>query len=109
MKRVSFSSKLIRAVQASLAGVCLLAVGDASARALVDLDFSVMTGNTVQVVFTFDEAAAEPRTFTIDHRICWSSELNRSPQLASSRRPLLLVRSFSWRGIFLAHRCCPGR
>ncbi len=25
-----------------------------------------MTGNTVQVVFTFDEAAVEPRTFTID-------------------------------------------
>ena len=36
MKRVSFSSKLIRAVQASLAGVCLLAVGDASARALLE-------------------------------------------------------------------------
>jgi type IV pilus assembly protein PilQ len=25
-----------------------------------------MTGNTVQIVFTFDEAAVEPRTFTID-------------------------------------------
>jgi type IV pilus assembly protein PilQ len=44
----------------------MLAFGDASARALVGLDYSVMTGNTVQVVFTFDEAAVAPRTFTID-------------------------------------------
>ncbi|MGD8841178.1 MAG: AMIN domain-containing protein, partial [Gammaproteobacteria bacterium] len=49
-----------------MAIVCLLAFGDASARALVGLDYSVMTGNTVQVVFTFDEAAIAPRTFTID-------------------------------------------
>jgi type IV pilus assembly protein PilQ len=49
-----------------MAAICLLALGDASARALVGLDYSVMTGNTVQVVFTFDEAAVAPRTFTID-------------------------------------------
>ena len=35
-------------------------------RALIGLDYSVMTGNTVQIVFTFDEAAPAPRTFTID-------------------------------------------
>jgi type IV pilus assembly protein PilQ len=49
-----------------MAGICLLAFGDAAARALVGLDYSVMTGNTVQIVFTFDETAVEPRSFTID-------------------------------------------
>jgi type IV pilus assembly protein PilQ len=49
-----------------MAAACLLALGDASARALVGLDYSVMTGNTVQVVFTFDGPAVAPRTFTID-------------------------------------------
>jgi type IV pilus assembly protein PilQ len=58
--------KLTRLLKASLAGICLLAFGDVSARALIGLDYSVMTGNTVQVVFTFDEAAVAPRTFTID-------------------------------------------
>ena len=58
--------KLTGILRASMAGICLLAFGDASARALVGLDYSVMTGNTVQVVFTFDETAVEPRTFTID-------------------------------------------
>ncbi|MCP4876976.1 MAG: type IV pilus secretin PilQ [Gammaproteobacteria bacterium] len=58
--------KLTRLLKASVAGICLLAFGDASARALVGLDYSVMTGNTVQVVFTFDESAVAPRTFTID-------------------------------------------
>ena len=62
----STTMKLSRLLRASLASLCLLAFGDASARALVGLDYSVMTGNTVQVVFTFDEAAVEPRTFTID-------------------------------------------
>ena len=66
MNRVSFSSKVIRLARVWLAGMCLLAFGDASARALIDLDYSVMTGNTVQVVFTFDEPASAPRAFTID-------------------------------------------
>ncbi|MCH7882113.1 MAG: type IV pilus secretin PilQ [Proteobacteria bacterium] len=52
----------------SLAGICLLVSGfsNAIARELIGLDYSVMTGNTVQLVFTFDQAAIEPRTFTID-------------------------------------------
>jgi type IV pilus assembly protein PilQ len=57
---------ITRIFKASLAALCLLAFGDASARALIGLDYSVMTGNTVQVVFTFDETAVAPRTFTID-------------------------------------------
>jgi len=66
MNSVSNKTKLSRLLKASLAGICLLAFGDVSARALIGLDYSVMTGNTVQVVFTFDEAAVAPRTFTID-------------------------------------------
>jgi type IV pilus assembly protein PilQ len=58
--------KLTQLLKASLAGICLLAFGDVSARALVGLDYSVMTGNTVQIVFTFDDTAVAPRTFTID-------------------------------------------
>ena len=66
MKSVSNKMKLTQILKASLAGMCILAFGDASARALVGLDYSVMTGNTVQIVFTFDEPAVAPRTFTID-------------------------------------------
>ena len=66
MNHVSNKMKLTRLLKASLAGICLLAFGDVSARALIGLDYSVMTGNTVQVVFTFDETAVAPRTFTID-------------------------------------------
>ena len=66
MNSVSISVKITRIFQASLASLCLLMFSDVSARALIGLDYSVMTGNTVQVVFTFDEPAAEPRTFTID-------------------------------------------
>ena len=66
MNSVTTRKKMSGIVSASLAAICLLAFADASARALVGLDYSVMTGNTVQVVFTFDEAAVEPRTFTID-------------------------------------------
>ena len=36
------------------------------ARELIGLDYSVMTGSAVQLVFTFDEEAPEPRSFTID-------------------------------------------
>lgn len=52
----------------SLTGLCLLSFvpGNAIARELVGLDYSVMTGNTIQLVFTFNEPAIEPRTFTID-------------------------------------------
>ena len=66
MNSVSSKMKITRTLKASLAAMCLFAFGDASARALVGLDYSVMTGNTVQVVFTFDEPAVAPRTFTID-------------------------------------------
>ena len=55
-------------IKKSLAGVCLLALGlgNVIAKELIGLDYSVMTGNAVQLVFTFNEAATEPRTFTID-------------------------------------------
>ncbi len=46
--------------------VLLFTLGSAQARNLVGLDYSVMTGNAVQLVFTFDEDAIEPRAFTID-------------------------------------------
>jgi len=66
MNSVSNKINITRIIRASLAAICLLAFGDAAARALVGLDYSVMTGNTVQVVFTFDDTAVAPRTFTID-------------------------------------------
>ena len=66
MNSVSNRLKLTGLIRASLMGICLLAFGDASARALIGLDYSVMSGNTVQVVFTFDDTAIAPRTFTID-------------------------------------------
>jgi len=66
MKSVTTRKKSTGLLSASLAAICLLAFADAGARALVGLDYSVMAGNTVQVVFTFDDTAVEPRTFTID-------------------------------------------
>ncbi|MCP4331369.1 MAG: type IV pilus secretin PilQ [Gammaproteobacteria bacterium] len=66
MNSVSTRKKMTAFLNAALAGICLLAFGEAGARALIGLDYSVMTGNTVQIVFTFDEKAVEPRTFTID-------------------------------------------
>jgi len=66
MKSVSSKMNIRGLLKASLAGFFLLAFGDVSARALIGLDYSVMTGNTVQVVFTFDDTAVAPRTFTID-------------------------------------------
>jgi len=66
MNSVSTRKKMTGFLNAALAGICLLAFGEAGARALVGLDYSVMIGNTIQIVFTFDEAAVEPRTFTID-------------------------------------------
>ncbi len=44
----------------------LFNLGSAQARELIGLDYSVMTGNAVQLVFTFDEEAIEPRSFTIE-------------------------------------------
>ncbi len=66
MRNGKIAMKLGKLLKLSLAATCLLGFGEASARALVGLDYSVMTGNTLQIVFTFDEAASEPRTFTID-------------------------------------------
>jgi len=59
---------LTRILKASLTGLCLLGLvfNTAIARELIGLDYSVMTGNAVQLVFTFDEDAVEPRAFTID-------------------------------------------
>ena len=60
--------KISTLVKISLAGLCLLGLSfnPVIARELIGLDYSVMTGNTVQLVFTFDEDAIEPRAFTID-------------------------------------------
>ncbi|MCP4076123.1 MAG: type IV pilus secretin PilQ [Gammaproteobacteria bacterium] len=44
----------------------LLQLGQAQARELIGMDYSVMSGNAVQLIFTFNEDAVEPRSFTID-------------------------------------------
>lgn len=44
----------------------LFQIGQVQARDLIGLDYSVMSGNAVQLVFTFDEDAIEPRSFTIN-------------------------------------------
>lgn len=44
----------------------LFNLGSVQARELIGLDYSVMTGNAVQLVFTFNEDAIEPRSFTIE-------------------------------------------
>ncbi len=49
-----------------LALVVVFNLGVAQARDLIGLDYSVMTGNAVQLVFTFSEPAIEPRSFTIE-------------------------------------------
>ena len=62
-------SKLMKASNLTkifLSLVVLLQPGLSQARELIGLDYSVMTGNAVQLVFTFDQEAAEPRSFTID-------------------------------------------
>jgi hypothetical protein len=63
---------ITRILKTSLAGLCLLGLGinNVIARELIGLDYSVMTGNAVQLVFTFDEEAVEPRAFTIDEPNC---------------------------------------
>ena len=63
------SFKLLKTVKIPkllFALVILFNLSQVEARNLVGLDYSVMTGNAVQLVFTFDEAAVEPRSFTID-------------------------------------------
>ena len=45
--------------------VALAFFGQAQARELIGLDYSVMTGNAIQLVFTFDSEAIEPRSFSI--------------------------------------------
>ncbi|MCK4710225.1 MAG: AMIN domain-containing protein, partial [Gammaproteobacteria bacterium] len=44
----------------------LFQLGQVQARDLIGLDYSVMSGNAVQLVFTFNEDAVEPRSFTIN-------------------------------------------
>ncbi len=57
-----------RVLKVSIVGIILLSLGTNSviAKSLIGLDYSVLTGNVVQLVFTFDEDAIEPRTFTTD-------------------------------------------
>ncbi|MFT5664982.1 MAG: type IV pilus assembly protein PilQ, partial [Gammaproteobacteria bacterium] len=68
MKSITNIAIMNRALKTSLVGIILLTLGinSAIAKNLIGLDYSVLTGNAVQLVFTFDEAASEPRTFTID-------------------------------------------
>jgi type IV pilus assembly protein PilQ len=68
MYKLKMNFFLKRLFKTSLAGLCLLGLGlnSSVARELIGLDYSVLTGNTVQLVFTFDQPPVEPRTFTID-------------------------------------------
>ncbi len=68
MNMLIIKHMLTRIFKTSLAGLCLLGLvfNTAIARELIGLDYSVMTGNAVQLVFTFDEDAVAPRAFTID-------------------------------------------
>ncbi|MCP3687701.1 MAG: type IV pilus secretin PilQ [Gammaproteobacteria bacterium] len=55
-------------IRTSLLGIFILSLSlsNAIARDLIGLDYSVMSGNALQLVFTFNDKAIEPRTFTID-------------------------------------------
>ena len=67
MTHTDFTTIKIKTMNKLLLGLALLvSLGAAQARQLTGLDYSVMTGNTVQLTFTFDQPAAEPRSFTID-------------------------------------------
>jgi type IV pilus assembly protein PilQ len=68
MNMLIIKHMLNRIFKTSLTGLCLLGLvfNTAIARELIGLDYSVMTGNAVQLVFTFDEDAVAPRAFTID-------------------------------------------
>jgi type IV pilus assembly protein PilQ len=59
-------NKVARPAYWLLALALALPLTSLQARELIGLDYSVMTGNAVQLVFTFDEEAPEPRSFTID-------------------------------------------
>ncbi len=59
----NFDNQLLKTVMAVL---CVVIFSEANARALIGLDYSRMSGNAMQIVFTFDEPATEPRTFSID-------------------------------------------
>jgi type IV pilus assembly protein PilQ len=73
-------------LKASLGIIMLLTLGANSAigRSLIELDYTILTGNAVQLVFTFDEAAIEPRTFTIDQptqiSLDFANTSNKLPQ-----------------------------
>ncbi len=58
--------KAITTTKILLALALLFNLSSLQARQLIGMDYSVMTGNAVQLVFTFDEKAIEPRSFTID-------------------------------------------
>ncbi len=62
----SKSMKAITTTKILLALALLFNLSSLQARQLIGMDYSVMTGNAVQLVFTFDEKAIEPRSFTID-------------------------------------------
>jgi type IV pilus assembly protein PilQ len=68
MKSILCKTMINRVLKISLVGIILLSLGTNSviAKSLIGLDYSVLTGNVVQLVFTFDEDAIEPRTFTTD-------------------------------------------
>jgi type IV pilus assembly protein PilQ len=68
MTSITYKTIMNRALKTSILGIILLTFGIKSviATSLIGLDYSVLTGNAVQLVFTFDEDAIEPRTFTID-------------------------------------------
>ncbi len=66
MTHTNFKTIKIKPISKLLWIILFLSLGQAQARQLTGLDYSVMTGNTVQLTFTFDQPANEPRSFTID-------------------------------------------
>ncbi len=62
----SKSMKASRILKLLFSLAILFQIGQLQARELIGLDYSIMSGNAVQLVFTFDQEAIEPRSFTID-------------------------------------------
>ncbi len=62
----------------------ILVVNSAIGRSLIGLDYTMLAGNAVQLVFTFDGAATEPQTFTIDQpaqiSLDFANTSNKLPQ-----------------------------
>jgi type IV pilus assembly protein PilQ len=62
----------------------ILVANSAIGRSLVGLDYTILAGNAVQLVFTFDGAATEPQTFTIDQpaqiSLDFANTSNKLPQ-----------------------------